>query len=320
MGIPLDILFSANISQQLQQRLIANYPDQTFTFCKGMEDAREHLSRAEILVTYGEDLSDELIQEATQLKWIMVISAGMDKMPFSSIKERNIIVTNVRGIHKVPMAEYAISMLLQVYRQEKVLIAHEKASTWDRSVKMQEITGQTMLIAGTGAIGQEVARLAKAFQMTTYGMSRSGKSVEFFDETYVVEQLDEILPNVDFVVSVLPSTAETKGLFTYDHFKSMPEHAVFLNMGRGDVVKTDVILQAIQNEEIAHAVLDVFEQEPLPADHPLWKEERVTVTPHLSGISPQYQPRAIEIFEQNLDTYIEEQDCYINKVDVSRGY
>lgn len=316
----MDILFSGNISEQLQQRLTVNYPDQSFVFCKGMEEAQEHLSTADILVTYGEDLNDALMNEAKRLKWIMVLSAGLDKMPFKVIQERNIIVTNVRGIHKVPMAEYAISMLLQVYRQEKTLMAHEAERKWDRSVNMQEITGKTILIAGTGAIGQEVARLAKAFQMTTYGVSRSGRSVEFFDETYRVDQLDKLLSNVDFIVSVLPSTDETKGLFTYDHFRKMPEHTVFLNMGRGDVVRSEDILQAVQNKEIAHAVLDVLEQEPLPEDHPFWQEERITVTPHLSGISPQYQPRAINIFEQNLDTYIKSKDCHINKIDVTKGY
>lgn len=318
----MNILFSANISKQLQKRLLKKYPEQSFVFCKKMKEAEKHLPNAEVLVTFGVDLDERLIQQAKQLKWIMVLSAGIDQMPFDAIRKQNIMITNVRGIHKVPMAEYAISMLLQVYRQEKVLMRQEQERIWDRSVKMKEITEKTILIAGTGAIGQEVARLAKAFRMTTYGISRSGKAVDYFDETYKVVKLDEVLSNspIDFVVSVLPSTKETRGLFTYDHFRKMPQHTVFLNMGRGDVVKGDDILKAVQNNEIAHAVLDVFEQEPLPEDHPFWREERITVTPHLSGISPQYHPRAIEIFEQNLDTYINEKNCYMNKIDLTKGY
>src|SRR5690625_3003903 len=108
----------------------------------------------------------------------MVLSAGIDQLPSHIIQEKNIMVTNARGIHKIPMAEYAISMLLQVYRKEKTLIQREKEQIWERSVTIQEITGRTMLILGTGSIGQEVARLAKAFQMTTYGISRSGKRSE----------------------------------------------------------------------------------------------------------------------------------------------
>ncbi|MFD1040101.1 D-2-hydroxyacid dehydrogenase [Virgibacillus byunsanensis] len=314
------ILFSANISKKHQEKFTMKYPDHSFVFCKNMDEAKSHLKKAEILVTFGEDLTSELIDQATDLKWIMVISAGMDQMPFKSIQERGIIVTNAKGIHKIPMAEYAISMLLQVYRQEKVTLRNQQNSEWVRGVKMQEITGKTMLVAGTGAIGQEVARLAKAFQMKTYGVSRSGRSVEYFDENYTTDEMERVLPEVDFVVSILPSTPETKYLFNYNHFEKLPNHAVFLNMGRGDVVQSDDVLKAVQQGEIAHAVLDVFHEEPLPRDHPFWQEENVTVTPHLSGISPKYISRALDIFDKNLQTYKNNRDDYINEIDVTRGY
>ncbi|SFB17005.1 Phosphoglycerate dehydrogenase [Lentibacillus halodurans] len=314
------ILSSAKISEKHQIRLRERYPDVTFIFCSNMDEAARHIDNAEILITYGEDLNGGLISEALQLKWIMVLSAGLDKMPFEAINARGILVTNARGIHKYPMAEYAISMLLQVYRQSKQLTANEAAKNWDKSVRMQEITGKTMLIAGTGAIGQEVARLAKAFRMEVYGISRSGHPVEYFDQNVKQDDLEQVLPEADFVVSVMPSTEETIKFFTYDHFRRMPNHAVFLNMGRGDAVRGEVILKAVRAGEITHAVLDVFEEEPLPKDHPFWKEENVTVTPHLSGVSPHYQRRALDIFEQNLRTYLNGEADYVNKIDVTRGY
>jgi len=316
----LNILFSAKVSEKHRTRLREHYPDVTFTFCKNMDEAQTHIDRAEILVTFGEDLTTELISQASQLKWIMVLSAGIDKMPFDAISDRQILVTNARGIHKYPMAEYAISMLLQVNRQAKQLMENEQANKWDRSVRMQEITGKTILIAGTGSIGQEVARLANAFRMKVYGVNRSGQPVEYFDQVAKQNAFETLLPEADFVVSVLPSTRETKDFYTYDHFRKMPEHAVFLNMGRGDVVSGEVILKAVREGEIAHAVLDVFEEEPLPEDHPFWEEENVTVTPHLSGVSPYYQRRALEIFEQNLQTYLDGGTDYVNKMDVTRGY
>ncbi|MBP1948097.1 D-2-hydroxyacid dehydrogenase [Virgibacillus litoralis] len=314
------ILSAAKLSDKHKTKLIEKYPDETFYFYKNMDEAKQHLAKAEILLTYGEDLTTDLISKAEKLKWIMVISAGMDQMPFEAIHEKGILVTNAKGIHKHPMAEYAIFSLLQVYRQGKQLIQNEAQNKWDRSVRMNEITGKTMLIAGTGAIGQEVARLAKAFQMKTYGISRSGKRVEYFDYNLVNESMVEVLPEADFIVSVLPSTSETKDFFTFEHFQMMPYHAVFLNMGRGDAVRGDDILKAVREEEIAHAVLDVFETEPLPENHPLWEEENVTVTPHLSGISPHYQTRALEIFETNLQVYKENSNNYVNKIDVTRGY
>lgn len=314
------ILFSAKISKKYHERLQADYSDLSFRFCSNMNEAKAHLSEAEVLVTYGSDLTPELIQKAANLKWIMVMSAGMDKLPFKEIEGRNIAVTNVRGIHKVPMAEYAISMLLQVYKQAKIIIENEREITWDPSVKMKEITGKTLLVLGTGAIGQEVARLAKAFNMKTIGVSRSGRSVEYFDENHSAADLKELLPQTDIVVSVLPSTAETKGLFTYEYFELLPSHAVFLNMGRGDLVTGEDMLKAVREEEISHIVLDVFEEEPLPEGHPMWKEENVTITPHLSGLSKHYTPRALEIFTENLDKYLNGSTDLVNKINLTRGY
>lgn len=316
----MDILFSAKVSKKHQDKLKQQFAGESFVFYDSMDEAETDLAHAEILVTYGDDLTDERIDTAKNLKWIMVLSAGMDRMPFAAIDKKGILVTNARGIHKVPMAEYAISSLLQVSRQAKQLMKSQEARLWDRSVRMQEITGKTMLIAGTGAIGQEVARLAKAFRMTTYGVSRSGRPVEFFDKNVKSGDMGALLPEVDFVVAVLPSTPGTKNFFTEEHFNLLPEHALFLNMGRGDAASDEVLLQAIQTGEIAHAILDVFDEEPLPADHPFWREDNMTVTPHLSGMSPLYQTRALEIFTENLQTYQQKGTDFVNKIDLTRGY
>lgn len=316
----MDILFSASVSEKHQVKLKEKFSDESFTFCNNMDQAEQDLGHAEILVTYGDDLTDERILAAKKLKWIMVLSAGMDRMPFNAIGKKGILVTNARGIHKIPMAEYAISSLLQVSRQAEQLIKSQEAHKWDRSVRMQEITGRTMLIAGTGAIGKEVARLAKAFRMKTLGVSRSGSTVEFFDKNVKASKMNTLLPEADFVVSVLPSMPETKDFFIEEHFNLLPAHAIFLNMGRGDAVNGEVLLNAMQTGEIAHAILDVFEKEPLPADHPFWDVKNVTITPHLSGMSPQYQTRALEIFTENLHTYSQNGSDWINKIDSTRGY
>ncbi|WP_339229103.1 D-2-hydroxyacid dehydrogenase [Oceanobacillus sp. FSL K6-2867] len=314
------ILFSAKISDKHQEKLKQKYSNQRFLFSESDEMTKEYLAEAEVLVTYGSDVNEQTIQYAPNLKWIMVLSAGVDELPAKLIREKEILVTNARGIHKTQMAEYAISMLLQVYRQEKILIENEQAHLWDKSVKVKEITGRTIVIAGTGAIGQEVARLAKAFQMKTIGVSRRGKNTAYFDENVTNDKLKDVLAEADFLVSVLPRTKETSGFFTDDHFNAMPNHGVFLNMGRGDAVSSKVILRAVHENEIAHAVLDVSEQEPLPKDHPFWSEDKVTITPHISGLSPHYVTRALEIFTKNLEQYLNGGDDYTNKIDLSRGY
>lgn len=314
------IISSFKISDEKQDELRREFPQGDFRIYQDIHSAQESLSQAEILLTYGEDLTPEHIREAQSLKWIMVVSAGLEKMPFEAIRERGIMVTNAKGIHRIPMAEYTMSMILQTARNSKTIIENEKNHKWDRSVKMVELHGQTVLILGVGAIGGEIARLAKAFNMKTLGINTSGRPVDFVDEVYTMECLDEIIGKADIIVSVLPSTGDTKHLLKASHFDKMNSHAVFINIGRGDLVKEEVLLEALTQQKLAHAVLDVFETEPLPSDHPFWEMENVTVTPHFSSITKNYLPRAFEIFEHNLKVYLKGEQDFRNIIDPSRGY
>lgn len=314
------ILYTGELSEQQKEKFETDYPNQEFIFCEDMFKVVDRLAEVDVLVGYGRTIKHELIDQLTNLKWIMMLSAGVDKLPLTYIAEKGIIVTNARGVYKVPMAEYVISMLLQVYLQEKTLIKNENDKKWVKDFPIREISGQTMLVVGAGAIGQEVARLAKAFQMKTYGVSRSGSALEHFDENYPIEALNKLLPKADFVVSVLPGTEETEGVFKFEQFQLMKNDAVFVNVGRGNSVSSEDLLKAIQQKEIAHAILDVFEKEPLPSDHPFWTEENITVTPHLSAKSPKNAERILNVFRENLNKYIEGNTDFVNIVDVIRGY
>lgn len=316
----MTILFTASLDVEHQKQLVNNFPKQTFLFKDENESIEEDLPNARVIVTYGGDLDEKIINKTVNLEWIMVLSAGMDQMPLQAIEKKGILVTNVRGIHKISMAEYAMSMLLYVYREEENLTKNALENKWEQSLSINEVGERTLLVVGAGTIGQEVARLGQAFRMKTLGLSRSGKQVEFFDENHKNDDLSEVLPRADFIVSVLPSTDETRSFYTMKEFKQMKEDVVFLNMGRGDAVVEDDLLAAIQQEEIAHAVLDVFINEPLIEDHPFWKEENITVTPHIAAQSDRYVPRAIDIFEKNLHTYLNNKTDYVNKIDVSKGY
>ncbi|WP_017754309.1 D-2-hydroxyacid dehydrogenase [Calidifontibacillus oryziterrae] len=316
----MKILTTFRVKTAIKEKLLEKYPNVNFCFKTAMKEAKEDLLDAEILITYGEDLNEQLIDTAKNLKWIMVLSAGMEKMPFQAIKEKGILVTNVRGIHKTPMAEYTIGMMLQVSRKTKQLIENEKNEIWDRSIQMIELFGKTITILGAGAIGTEIARLAKAFNMKTIGINRSGKPSEYIDEIYSVADIKPALKQGDFIVSVLPSTPETVHLLKEEHFAIMKNDAVFLNIGRGTVVAESVLMNALERNEIAHAVLDVFETEPLKEDHPFWRMENVTVTPHLSGLSALYQRRGFDIFEYNLEKYLKGENNYKNIIDLNRGY
>ncbi|HET6872276.1 MAG TPA: D-2-hydroxyacid dehydrogenase [Sporolactobacillaceae bacterium] len=314
------VLSSARIQEDLQHRLIKNYPDIDFRFYRKMEEAAKDLPMAEVLITYGEDLTEDLINQANSLRWIMVISAGLDRMPFKAIKEKGIIVTNARGIHKIPMAEYTLAAMLQWSKKTKEWVANQKEHVWSKyGIKMNELAYQNITVIGTGAIGSEIARLAKAFRMKTFGVNRSGNKAEHFDEIFTVNDMLTPISQSAVVVSVLPYTNETDHLIGKKHFEALPDHSLFINIGRGKTVDQDALLEELRKREMS-AVLDVFEQEPLPLDHPFWDMPNVTITPHFSSITSQYQPRSIEIFEENLLKYKKRSEDLINLIDLDRGY
>lgn len=304
----------------IQDEIKAEFPNVEFIFNKGIKAVEDSMRDADVFITYGEDLTSEHINNAQNLKWIMVMSAGVEKMPFSSCINKNILVTNAKGIHKTPMAEFTIGLMLQHTKQMRELWKQEQREEWNRRVPIGELNDKKLLVLGTGAIGGEVARLAKAFNMHTIGVNRSGRIVEFVDEVHKQIDLDNALPEADFIVSVLPSTEETKHLLKSHHFQLMKGSAVFINIGRGDLVEEKILIDALVNKEIAHAYLDVFYSEPLKEGHPFWKMENVTVTPHISSITKSYLPRAFNIFKHNLHTYIKNKENFINVIDLGRGY
>jgi phosphoglycerate dehydrogenase-like enzyme len=314
----VEVVFSFFPPTDLGEQLMNEFPDCHFQFFKNISEAE--LKNAEVIVTFGEDLSEEIIALSPRLQWIMVCSAGLEKMPFQAIKEKKILVTNARGIHKIPMAEFTLGLMLQHVKRYPELAAFEKQGFWNKKLPLQELAGKEVLVLGTGAIGSEIGRLSKAFRMKTSGVNRSGKTVEYFDHIYTFNDWNDALGTADFIVSVLPSTPETRYLLDENHFQNMKDTAVFINIGRGDLVEEKVLLNAAKQNQVAHIYLDVFETEPLPPEHEFWKLDNITVTPHISSMSRNYLPRAFEILKHNLSTYITGRQDFWNVVDLDRGY
>lgn len=321
-GIHMQVLVAVKLDQKMKQHFESSYPEVTFHFSSSKEETEKMVKEAEVLVTGGNGADEASLRTADKLKWIMVISAGVDYLPLDTIAEKGIMLTNANGIHRIQMAEYAISSILAVARNERAFLKKQEQHVWDKNLMIDEITAKKLVVVGAGAIGQEVARLGKAFRMHTIGVSRSGSPKEHFDEMYKQTDIETVLPHADYLISILPSTKETKYFYKENHFDLMPKHGVFLNMGRGDAVATDVLLDALNKEKIKAVVLDVFEEEPLPEDHPFWDHERVILTPHMAGKTPYYTERAMDVFEKNLAVYTDEETekQYINKIDLDRGY
>lgn len=314
----MEVLFTFDIKDVQKEELIKKFPELTIRYTqKGETIAVEN---ADVLVTYGTDVDGALLDRATSLKWIMVASAGVDKMPLSEIAERNIIMTNVSGIHKTPMAESVIAHILALRRSLPEIYDYQKRKEWGRRIRSGELRGATALILGPGAIGSEIGRLLQAFGVHTIGCNRSGRKSESMDEIIVFDELIDKLPKADYVISVLPSTAETRGLLTSDHFSAMKETAVFMNFGRGDLLAETVLISALENKDIAHAVLDVYAIEPLPVESKLWTLDNCTISPHISALSGKYVERSLVIFRENMKKWLKGDKNLVNLINLEAGY
>lgn len=314
----MDILFTFKLKEAQEQALLNEFPNGQFHFNGTAES--EEVSIAEVIVTYGGNITKELLDRAPNLKWLMVASAGVEQMDLAEIHKRGIVVTNVRGIHKTPMAESVLAHLLALKRSVYEVDRVQETKDWTYKFTSTELRGSTAIILGPGAIGMEIGRLLQAFGVRTIGCNRSGRQADFMDDIITFDQLLETLPEADIVVSILPNTKETTNLLTRVHFDAMKSSTIFLNFGRGNLFEEDILIDVLQKEQIHHAVLDVFKTEPLPEESPFWTLKNCTVSPHISAKSGKYVERALEIFHQNLRVYTENQKQLVNIVDVKRGY
>lgn len=312
------VYFTFEPREDLKMPLVAEFPEVEFIFEGHLRE--EELVQADILVTYGEDLTDAHIEMAYKLQWIFVASAGVEKMPAEAIAKRNLLVSNVRGIHKKPMTESIMAHILALKRCLPEIYRQQQNTEWNRRLRYTELNGSTALIIGPGAIGSEIGRILQAFDVHTIGCNRSGEAAPFMDETHYLADIAQHLPKADIVISMLPSTPSTKHLLGREHFELMKDSAIFMNFGRGDVVATDVLVQVMEEKLIAHAVLDVYEVEPLPVDNPLWTLENVTVSPHVSSHSSRYVERSLAIFKPSLHKWLNGEQDLENKMNVLRGY
>jgi phosphoglycerate dehydrogenase-like enzyme len=233
---------------------------------------------------------------------------------------RGIVLTNASGVHAFPISETILAMMLAFARKLHLSIRHQEQRAWKSVGPLGEIHGQTMGVIGVGAIGEETARLGKAFGMKVLGVRRSGAPSPHVDRMYGQDGLDEVLQQSDYVIVTLPLTPETRHLIGQREFMRMKASAYFINIGRGGTVHTEALLDALREGRIAGAGLDVFEQEPLPAASPLWEQENVIITPHNSGATVYYDDRAADIFLANLKAYLHNGRPSINVVDFNKNY
>ena len=286
-------------------------------------DADAVLAEAEILLRGQIQASvlDHVIERAPGLRWIHSISAGVDRVVTPLTRQRHLRVTNARGVFSRPIAEYVVLMALAIARRLPQLLDLQRERTW-QPLRGSELGGLTVGIVGYGSIGAEVARLLEPFGTRVIATRRRpdlGSGGLSNVEVWGADRLHDLLRAADVVVIAAPLTDETAGLIGAAELQEMPSHAWLINIARGRLVDETALRHALANGWIGGAVLDVFDEEPLPAESPLYDTPNLVITPHTSWSSDRVVERSIDLFVANLERYLADQPLE-NLVDLEAGY
>lgn len=288
----------------------------------GLEIQRaDSLAEAEPLIASADMVLGEparlvpLLTRAKALKWMQSTYAGVEALLSDGLR-RDYQLTNVRGIFGPLMSEYVFGHLLSLTRHLPLYREQQRQRRW-HALPYAALSGRTLLILGTGSIGEHLAATARHFGMKVWGVNRTGREVTGFDETFRLQALPRLLPLADVIVSILPATRETFHLLNGPMLAHCKSNAILFSVGRGSTIDTLALIHSLRLGQLGAAVLDVFEQEPLPASHPLWELPNVIITPHNSAWSAPDQ--VSRIFERNYLRFVEGQALEF-LVDMQQGY
>jgi D-2-hydroxyacid dehydrogenase (NADP+) len=291
-----------------------NHPDES------EEDLNSLLAEAEVI--FGRfDLSQDMLKRAPRLKCVHSSSVGVDYLPVD-FRKSDIIITNSRGVPAIPIAEHVLMLMLMLAKNSQRLVINKEKKLWERFDTL-ELRDKTVGLIGLGAIGTEIARLAKGVGMKVIATRRSvmtnEQGIPGVEEIYPVNQLRELLHKADFVILAAPLTPETNSMIGEGELKAMKKTAFIINIARGRIVVESALTRALREGWIAGAGLDVFENEPLAPNNELWMLPNVIISPHISGNSEKRSYRSVALFCDNLRRYINNEPL-LNMVSQGRGY
>lgn len=285
------------------------------------QENAEALAEVEWVVGWNKELTEQLeAGRLPALKWVQVISAGINNYPLQSFKGKGIYLTNGSGMHSEAISEYVIGVLLTHMRGLRTAILNQQKQKWEQMTDLHELKGKTMLIVGSGHIGKRLAQLAKAFGMTVIGVNRSGNAVAEMDRTVKMEDIQTVIGDADVVVDILPQTDLTEHVFDAVLFGAMKKGVLFVNVGRGTTVDNASLLGALEDGTVAFAALDVFDAEPLAEDSPLWRHPNILITPHFSGVVEHFKDSLFEIVQENAESFLLQGKPSRNVIDFEKNY
>ena len=294
------ILCFTNMMRDLQDKT-----DKTILIAHELDDTslKDAMKEAEIIVSWAGRLTKAFLSEFPKLNWIQLLSSGYDAADIDTIRERNIILTNARGLYSIPIAEDVFGKLIMLARGYKTYLRNQQSAHWESYKDAIQLYGKIIGILGTGSIGTEIAKRARAFGMRVLGVNTTGRSADFFDEVYSQSQAIKLAKTCDFIVAALPYQKETYHIINQEFINGMKKSAFIINVARGNVIDECALIDALESKSIAGAALDVFSTEPLPPDSPLWRMDHIIISPHTAGAGDQTSQMFQELFLNNLHAY-----------------
>lgn len=272
------------------------------TLPRGEKPSADQMAQTEALMAVG--VPPGLLSAMPKLRWAQAMTAGVEGWCALPDLPANLTLTCARGTHRESMPENILGALFYVAKPYAAAVENQKHSRWVHSVP-QPLTGKTLGILGLGAIGQEVARIAAVLGMRVIGTRRRPEPMANVAEVLPADRTPEVLAQSDFLVLLLPATLETDNFINAERLGMMKSSAWLLNFGRGHLIKDDDLIAAVKARKIAGAMLDVFRQEPLPADHPFWTTEGIIVLPHIGGPHPHRDRIVARLFADNLGRFLD---------------
>jgi phosphoglycerate dehydrogenase-like enzyme len=277
-----------------------------FRFATSTDELRAALDGADAMLgwNFRADSLREAWDSARDLRWIHWAGAGVDAAMFPELVASDVQLTNARGIFDVPIAEWVLGMIICFAKQIPQTLEYQAQAEWNQRLT-ETVAGKRALVVGVGSIGRAIGRLLQAAGMKVDAIGRSARAGGTdFSHIHAVDELHKHLPDADYVVLITPLTEQTRNLFGAAEFAAMAAHARFINVGRGALVVEADLLAALNNGQIAEAALDVFVEEPLPQENPLWRAPNCLISPHMSGDTIEFETAMAEQFMANWQLYL----------------
>jgi phosphoglycerate dehydrogenase-like enzyme len=290
-------------------------------FADGEELLRREIGAADAVFAWRahRELLEPSWASARRLRWIQTASAGVDALLFPALAESDVVVTNAKGIFDAAIAEWVVGMVVVFAKGALRVLERQRRHEWLHELT-EPVAGKRMLIVGVGGIGRAIGRNAAALGMRIRGVGRRTRpNDDVFGVVLGADELHEALGWADVVVNVLPGTPATRHVFDERAFAAMRPGARFLNVGRGWTVDEPALIDALRSGRLSGAALDVFEEEPLPSESPLWDLPNVIVYPHMSGDYAGWRESVVELFLENLGRFASGEPLR-NVVDKRLGY